>query len=233
MTTIIPAIDIIGGRCVRLSQGDYASCKVYDNDPVAVAMRFADAGFRRLHVVDLDGAKSAGVVNIGVLEKICLQTSLSVDFGGGIKSDDDIRKVFSSGADYACVGSLAVTNPSLTMSWMEKYEIILSADVRGDGIVRTRGWLDDGGLTLDALIEMYGGHLKYIMCTDIDRDGMLTGPAVDLYRHLMTKFPELQIIASGGVGSMKDIEELRKIGVSGIVVGKAIYENKITLNELI
>ncbi|MCL2562191.1 MAG: 1-(5-phosphoribosyl)-5-[(5-phosphoribosylamino)methylideneamino] imidazole-4-carboxamide isomerase [Rikenellaceae bacterium] len=232
--TIIPAIDIIGGRCVRLSQGDYTQCKTYSDDPVAVARRFEDAGFTRLHVVDLDGAKSAAVVNLGVLEKICTLTSLSVDFGGGIKSDADLRRVIEAGADYACVGSIAATDPALAERWLDHYgpdRIIIGADTLG-GTLRTHGWQQDGGQTVFDLADRFAGRLRHLMCTDISRDGMLTGPATELYRALATRYPRLGIIASGGVGSVDDLRELSTCGVAGVVVGKAIYEGRITLNQL-
>ncbi len=232
--TIIPAIDLIDGRLVRLSQGDYDKCKVYSDDPVEVARQFEDAGFVRLHVVDLDGARSAGVVNLAILERICTETKLAIDFGGGIKSDDDLRRTFDAGARYACVGSIAATDPATTGRWLDAYgadRIIISADVRG-GIVRTHGWREDDGMTLDELIALYDGHMRWLMCTDIDRDGMLGGTATELYRSIIQHYPDIAIIASGGVGMMADILELADSGVSGVVVGKAIYEGRITIEQL-
>lgn len=231
---IIPAIDIIDGRCVRLSQGDYAQRTTYHDNPVEVAKMFEGAGFERLHVVDLDGARSAGVVNIGTLERICGATGLSVDFGGGIKSDRDLRLTFEAGADFACVGSMAAADPQTTLDWLERYgagRLIISADVRG-GSVRTHGWMEDGGMTIDEFIGLYEGRVRQLMCTDIDRDGMLCGAATGLYARLTATWPWLDVIASGGVGSMDDIRALPATGVSGVVVGKAIYEGKITPEQL-
>jgi phosphoribosylformimino-5-aminoimidazole carboxamide ribotide isomerase len=231
---IIPAIDVIGGRCVRLSRGDYARCTAYDDDPVDVARRFADAGFTRLHLVDLDGAKAAGVVNLGVLEKICARTSLAVDFGGGVKSDDDIARVFDAGAAMACVGSVAVSEPAKTERWLSRYgggRIIISADTLG-GTLRTHGWLEESARTVFDLVESYGARIEQLMCTDIARDGMLAGPAVELYESLVGRYPRLGVIASGGVACVADLGELEACGVGGVVVGKAIYEGRITLKEL-
>lgn len=232
--TIIPAIDIIEGRCVRLSQGDYGRCKTYADDPVEVARRYADAGFTRLHVVDLDGAKSASVVNLGVLEKICAKTSLTVDFGGGIKSDCDIARVFGAGAAMACVGSIAATDHETTMRWLDRYggeRIIIGADTL-DGKLRTNGWQEAMEKTVFDLVDEYGGKIKWLMCTDISRDGMLTGPATELYSALVARYPTLGVIASGGVGSTDDLRDLSACGVCGTVLGKAIYEGRIALDEL-
>lgn len=232
--TIIPAIDIIGGRCVRLSQGDYDRCTTYPGDPLNVALRFADAGFTRLHVVDLEGAKTGGVVNIRTLEKICAGTPLSVDFGGGVKSAADLRRVFDAGADYACIGSVAATDPAQTEQWLDTHgreRIIISADTLG-GTLRTNGWREASPMTVFDLIHSFGTKMKYLMCTDISRDGMFTGPATELYRTIAEKYPFLSVIASGGVGSAADLAELAGSGVSGAVVGKAIYEGRITLGEL-
>lgn len=227
--TIIPAIDIIGGRCVRLQQGDYERRTTYRDDPADIARRYADAGFERLHVVDLDGAKAAGVVNLRALEKICRTTSLRVDFGGGVKTSDDLKRVFDAGAAQACIGSVAADNPDLVRDWLRENgadKLIISADVQ-DGMVRTHGWRRDGGLMLDELIKLYDGQMRWLMCTDIARDGMFTGTANDLYARLVRDYPHLKIIASGGIGSMQDIENVRKTGVSSVVVGKALLENKI------
>ena len=231
---IIPAIDLIDGKCVRLSQGNYSQCKIYAENPVDVAKTFEEAGVTRLHLVDLDGAKSAGVVNLRVLEDICRKTALSVDFGGGVKSDQDIRKVFDAGADFACVGSLALTDPEKTGGWLNRYggeRLILGADVWNTKVC-IQGWKKVTDTTVFQLIEQYQGGIRYLMCTDITRDGMLNGPAVDLYRDLLSRYPGLQLIASGGVGSRKDLEILAGTGVQAVVVGKAIYERKIKLDEL-
>jgi phosphoribosylformimino-5-aminoimidazole carboxamide ribotide isomerase len=231
---IIPAIDLIGGKCVRLTQGDYEACKVYADDPLEVARRFEAAGIRRLHVVDLDGARSSGVVNIRVLERICAGTCLSVDFGGGIKSDGDLEKVFAAGADFACIGSLACADRERTAGWLEHYgrdRIIVGADVRNRNVC-THGWQNTTETSVGELAEWYGERLRYLLCTDISKDGMLGGPAVSLYRELQASFPDLHIIASGGVGSAADLEALEKAGLPSVVVGKALYEQKITLEEL-
>ena len=234
MMTIIPAIDIIDGRCVRLSQGDYSRCKAYCDDPLEVALRYEDAGFSRLHLVDLDGAKASSVVNCDVLERICAGTSLKVDFGGGVKSDADIRRVFDSGARMACIGSVAYTDPALVGRWLARYggdRIIIGADVK-DGMVCTHGWKNVTDTTIFGLADIYKGRMKYLMCTDISRDGMLSGTAVELYASLMERYPDVRMIASGGVGGTGDIDELKDAGVCEVIVGKAIYEGKISLEEL-
>ncbi len=227
-------MDLIDGKCVRLSQGNYSQCKIYAENPVDVAKAFAEAGITRLHLVDLDGAKSAGVVNLSVLEEICRQTALSVDFGGGVKSDQDIQNVFDAGAEFVCVGSLALTDPEKTRDWFTRYggeKLILGADVWNTKIC-IQGWKKVTDTTIFQLLEQYRGCVRYLMCTDITRDGMLNGPAVSLYRDLLLRYPELQLIASGGVGNWKHLETLVKTGVQAVVVGKAIYERKIRLDEL-
>lgn len=231
---IIPAIDIIGGKCVRLTQGKYDSCKVYSETPLDVAKAFEDVGITRLHLVDLDGAKAAGVVNIGVLESICGYTRLSVDFGGGIKSDEDIRNVFRAGADFACIGSIAQSDVEKTKKWLELYggqKIIVGADVLNTKVC-IQGWKKVTDTTIFQLVENYGGEIRNLMCTDISRDGMLEGPATELYRELMERYPDVNLIASGGVGSAADLEELAAAGVQSVIVGKAIYEKKIAMEEL-
>lgn len=231
---IIPAIDIIDGKCVRLTQGDYNCCKTYSDTPLDVAKAFEDAGVTRLHLVDLDGAKAAGVVNLRVLESICRNTGLSVDFGGGIKSDEDIRKVFTAGADFACIGSIAQTNVEKTGCWLEQYggeKMIIGADVL-DTKVCIQGWKKVTDTTIFQLVENYRGRLRNLMCTDISRDGMLTGPAVELYRDLMQRYPDVNLIASGGVGGVADLEELAAAGVGSVIVGKAIYEKRIKMEDL-
>lgn len=232
---VIPAIDIIGGRCVRLTKGDYSACKVYGDDPVEIAKGYADAGFTRLHVVDLDGAKASGVVNLSVLEKICASTPLAVDFGGGIKSDADLTRVFGAGAAMACIGSVAVTDAEMVRGWLERYSgdrIIVGADVKGDKVC-IHGWKTVTGTTIFDLAQMYSPHLKYLMCTDIARDGMLQGPSLDLYRHILERLPGIRLIASGGVSGEQDMEELDRLGVPEVIVGKAIYEGRITLERLV
>jgi len=232
---IIPAIDIIEGKCVRLSQGDYSAKKVYANDPLDVARRFEEAGLRYLHLVDLDGARSGGIVNSNVLEKITSQTGLTVDFGGGIKSDSDIRTALSAGANQVTCGSVAVKKPELVQRWIEHYgpnKLILGADVK-DGLVAVHGWQEKTTLSVEDLIHSYLGQgMDYVVCTDIATDGMLEGPNFELYRSLLNTFPHIHLIASGGISNMSDLQKLDEIGVEGAIIGKAIYEGKITLEEL-
>jgi phosphoribosylformimino-5-aminoimidazole carboxamide ribotide isomerase len=234
MIELIPAIDIIEGQCVRLSKGDYDTKKVYGK-PLDMALRFEDLGFQRLHLVDLDGAKSKHVMNDGVLSEICKRTSLKVDFGGGIKTEDDLKRVFDAGASLATVGSIAVTNPDLYLLWMERYgaeHLILGADVR-NGKISINGWKNDSETDLFDIIKQYedAGN-KNVLCTEISRDGMLQGPATDLYKSIMERHPQCHLIASGGVSSIEDIETLDKAGIPAVVFGKAIYEGKIDLNVL-
>lgn len=231
---IIPAIDIIDGKCVRLTQGNYGQCKMYSANPLEMARLFEEAGLDRLHLVDLDGAKAAGVVNWAVLETICKHTGLSVDFGGGVKTDEDIRRVFEAGADYVCVGSIAQTNPRQTAEWLEKYgrgKLIIGADVWNTKVC-IQGWKKVTDTTIFQLIEAYQGRIKYLMCTDITRDGMMDGPAVGLYRELLRFYPEIRLIASGGVSGPEDLQQLAELGIEAVVVGKALYEKKIDLKSL-
>ncbi len=235
MIEIIPAIDIIGGRCVRLTRGDYDTKKEY-GDPVALASGFEQLGFRRLHIVDLDGAKSRHVVNLSVLQAITSRTKLVVDFGGGVKSDDDIKRVFDSGAAMVTVGSIAVTRPDTCLGWLHTYgaeRIILGADVRG-GFISTNGWLEESAVTLQDFLSKYlKAGVRHVLCTDISRDGTLQGPATELYAQVMKTHPQCRLIASGGVRSLDDIEALERAGVPAVVFGKAIYEGTINLKELI
>jgi phosphoribosylformimino-5-aminoimidazole carboxamide ribotide isomerase len=231
---IIPAIDLIGGKCVRLTQGDYTREKVYRDNPVEVAKEFQEAGFKRLHLVDLDGAKSGHVVNWEVIGSICRETSLKVDVGGGIKTEDELKRLFDFGATQVNLGSIAVRNPELVSAWIEVYgeRIILSADVR-DGRIAVSGWQEASSLTVDDLIRKYEpAGLSYVTCTEISADGTLAGPAIGLYERLVSAFPTMRIIASGGVGSIDHIEQLSTTGVYGVIVGKALYEGKITAAEL-
>lgn len=231
---IIPAIDLIDGKCVRLTQGDYAREKVYRDNPVEVALEFQEAGLTRLHLVDLDGAKSGRVVNWGIIESICQKTSLKIDVGGGIKKEDELKRLFGLGVSQVNLGSIAVRDPDIVRSWIETYgeRIILSADVR-DGYVAISGWQEASALTVDELIGRYEpAGLSFVTCTDISTDGTLAGPAIGLYERLVSAFPEMRIIASGGVGSIKDIERLATTGVYGVIVGKALYEGRITKKEL-
>ena len=232
---IIPAIDIIDGKCVRLAQGDYDKVKVYSRNPEEVAKMFADEGFRRLHLVDLDGAKAQHIVNYKVLEKITSTTDLIVDFGGGLKSDNDLRIAFESGASMVTGGSIAVKNPEILIKWLEKYsgeKIILGADAKNDKIA-VSGWTESTELDLIPFIKEYVSKgIKYVICTEISRDGMLQGPAVELYKKIITAEPQVHLIASGGVGSLQDIEMLNEAGIPSVIVGKAIYEGHISLKEL-
>ena len=234
MIELIPAIDIIEGKCVRLTKGDYDSKRVYGN-PLDMAMRFEDLGFRRLQVVDLDGAKSRHVVNIAALREITRRTGLIVDFGGGIKSGDDLEAVFEAGAEMATAGSIAVTEPDVVFGWIEKYgaeRIVLGADVR-DGKISINGWKEDSAEELMPFLNRYiEAGVCNVLCTEISRDGTLQGPAVELYRSIMASYPTLHLIASGGVGSDDDILELDEAGIPAVVFGKAFYEGKIQVEEL-
>ena len=235
MIELIPAIDIIDGQCVRLTKGDYAQKTVYRDSPAEVAKEFEAFGFKRLHVVDLDGAKSKHIVNSPVLRRISTETSLVIDFGGGIKTDEDIETAFDAGASMVTVGSIAVTQPELFMGWLEKYgseRMILGADVR-HGKISINGWKEDSSEDLLPFLKKYvdaGG--RNVLCTEISKDGTLTGPAIDLYKQIMDTYPELHLIASGGVSSKEDIEALDKAGIPAVVFGKAIYEGKIDLRKL-
>lgn len=235
MIELIPAIDIIGGKCVRLSQGDYASQKVYNEHPLEVARMLEDGGIRRLHVVDLDGAASHHIVNYKVLEEIATRTSLVVDFGGGLKTDEDLRIAFESGAQMVTGGSIAVKNPEVFSRWIATYgaeRIILGADAK-DKRIAVSGWKEDSALDLFEFIDGYRRQdITQVICTDIRRDGMLQGPAVDLYREMLARDPELHLIASGGVSGMDDIYRLEEAGVPGVIFGKALYEGRITLDLL-
>jgi len=232
---LIPAIDLIGGKCVRLTKGDYASKKEY-GDPVKMAKNFAQLGFKRLHLVDLDGAKSKHVVNLPVLQRICEETDLVVDFGGGVKTDKDIEQVLEAGASMVTAGSIAVTQPQLFMKWLEKYgpeRMILGADVR-EGKVSINGWTEDSKEDLpDFLTRYIQAGTRHVLCTEISRDGTLGGPAIDLYKAVMKAHPTCHLIASGGVSNLQDILDLQSAGIPAVVFGKAIYEGRIDLEELI
>ena len=235
MIELIPAIDIINGQCVRLTKGNYNQKTIYRDSPVEVAEEFEEIGFRRLHMVDLDGAKSKHIVNSQVLRHVTEKTHLIVDFGGGIKTDEDIKKAFDSGASMVTVGSIAVTNPELFMGWLEKYgadRMILGADVR-DRKISINGWKEDSTEDLLPFLRKYiDAGVKNVLCTDISKDGTLTGPAVNLYQEVMSAYPQLHLIASGGVSNIDDIKALEAAGIPAVVFGKAIYEGKINLNEL-
>lgn len=231
----IPAIDIIDGQCVRLQRGDYATSRVYAQDPVEMARRFEDLGFTRLHLVDLDGAKSRHVVNDKVLSAITHATRLVVDFGGGVKADDDLQKVFDAGAAMATCGSIAVTQPDTVLEWLQRYgadRLVLGADVR-NGCISINGWKDESQQTLEPFLGRYlEAGFRHVLCTEISRDGMLQGPAVDLYRAIMQRFPSCRLIASGGVSSLADIQQLDEAGIPAVVFGKAIYEGRIDMHQL-
>ena len=235
MIELIPAIDIIGGQCVRLTKGDYDQKTVYSDSPALMAKEFEALGFQRLHVVDLDGAKSKHIVNSDVLRQITTETRLTVDFGGGIKSDDDLEKAFAAGAAMVTVGSIAVTQPDLFMGWLEQYgpeRMILGADVR-HGKISINGWKEDSGEDLLPFLRKYvDAGVKNVLCTEISKDGTLSGPAIDLYKRIMDTYPQLHLIASGGVSSKEDIEALDAAGIPAVVFGKAIYEGRIDLREL-
>ena len=234
MIELIPAIDIIDGKCVRLTKGDYDQKTVYGN-PIDMAKEFERIGYNRLHVVDLDGAKSKHIVNDAVLSAITSETNLTVDFGGGIKTDEDLEKAFAAGASMITVGSIAVTNPDLFMGWLEKYgaeKMILGADVR-HGKISINGWKEDSDEDLLSFLEKYvNAGIKNVLCTEIAKDGTLSGPAIGLYRQVMDAYPALHLIASGGVSSKEDIIALDAAGIPAVVFGKAIYEGKINLKEL-
>lgn len=232
---IIPAIDIIEGRCVRLSQGDYAQTKVYDASPVDMAKRYVDCGVKRIHVVDLDGAKSSSPRNLKTLEKMAVGADVEIEWGGGIKSEESLRALFDYGATYAIVGSVAAQNQMLFAEWLARYggeRMVLGADVR-DGKVAVNGWQQEVELTIDDLVgEFLPMGLSQVICTDISRDGMLQGPSFELYTRLQEQYGAVDFTVSGGISAMKDIEECDRLGLRKVIVGKAIYENRITLKDI-
>lgn len=234
--TIIPAIDIIDGKCVRLTQGDYSQKKIYNEHPLEVAKQFEDAGLERLHLVDLDGAKAGAVKNWKVLETIAVRTSLVIDFGGGIKKEDDVKIVFQSGAALATVGSIAVKHEQELLSWAKKYgaeKFLLGADVKDEKIA-VSGWLEETGIWVFDFIRRYVDNgFTQVFCTDVSKDGLLQGPSIDLYKKIIAEFPSLYFIASGGVSNMKDLEELSEAGCKAAIIGKAIYENRILIEDLV
>ena len=235
MIELIPAIDIIDGKCVRLSQGDYDTKKVYNENPLEVAKEFEANGVRRLHVVDLDGAKSSHVVNYKVLDANAGHTSLIIDFGGGIKSDEDLVIAFENGAQMVTLGSVAVKQPELFKRWLEQYgaeKIILGADVK-DNRISVNGWLEEGPQELMPFLTDYTQEgVNKVLCTDISRDGMLQGPSIELYKQVMQQFPSMHLIASGGVSCLDDILRLEDAGIPAVVFGKALYEGRITMKDL-
>ena len=232
---IIPAIDIIEGKCVRLTEGDYAQKKIYNENPLEVALRFEDTGLTRLHLVDLDGAKAGAVKNWKVLEQIAGKTGLVIDFGGGLKKEEDVRIVFNSGARWATVGSIAVKEEATFVNWLNQYgpdAFLLGADVRNEKIA-VSGWLETTDIWIYDFIEKYQEKgIRQLFCTDVSKDGRLEGPSVDLYKNIVSKFPDIHFIASGGVSSLADLDALQEAGCQGAIVGKAIYENRIRLEDL-
>ena len=235
MINIIPAIDLIDGKCVRLTKGDYNQKKEYSASPLDMALRYQDIGISRLHLVDLDGAKSSSPRNLHVLEEIATRTSLDIEWGGGIKSDEVLSDAFNAGAGHLIIGSVAVSNPDLFARWLQTYggnRLILGADV-SEGRVAINGWLEQSELTIDTLIERFRPYgLREVICTDITKDGMLQGPTFDLYCRLQGDYPEQDIIVSGGISSIDDIYRLDEMGLRHVIVGKAIYEGKIELKEI-
>ncbi len=232
---IIPAIDIIDGKCVRLSKGDYNTKKIYNEDPLEVAQQFEGAGIQHLHLVDLDGARSKHIVNYKVLERIATKTKLSIDFGGGLKSDEDLRIAFESGAAQITGGSIAVSDPDTFLSWLTAYgpeRIILGADAR-EGKIAVSGWEKESDQELVPFIQDYlEKGIRYVISTDIEKDGMLEGPSTELYAALISELPDIRLIASGGISDFKELPKLAEIGCEGVIIGKAIYENKISLRQL-
>ncbi|MDQ2657077.1 MAG: 1-(5-phosphoribosyl)-5-[(5-phosphoribosylamino)methylideneamino]imidazole-4-carboxamide isomerase [Bacteroidota bacterium] len=232
---IIPAIDIIDGKCVRLTQGDYAKKKIYNEDPLAVAKTFEEAGLKYLHLVDLDGARAGKVINWQVIDSITSGTNLTVDFGGGIKTDDEIQKLFDAGVAQVNLGSIAVKQPKLVQSWIDRYgkaRIILSADVKKE-MIAIAGWSENSSINISDFIRQYiEAGIEHVTCTDISTDGMLQGPNVQLYSKLLQEFPTMKLTASGGVSGAGDLENLKRINVDGVIVGKAIYEGRLGLEEL-
>ena len=232
---IIPAIDIIDGKCVRLTQGDYGQKTIYNENPLEVAKEFEAAGLQRLHLVDLDGAKAGAVQNWKVLESIAANTCLIIDFGGGIKKEEDLTVVFNSGAALATIGSLAVKNEPVFVEWIQKYgadKFLLGADVKNEKIA-IGGWLETTDIGIYDFIKKWMAYgITQIFCTDVSKDGKLEGPSTELYQNIITRFPGLHFIASGGVSSITDLQDLKNIGCSGAIVGKAIYENRISIDEL-
>lgn len=235
MIELIPAIDIIDGKCVRLSQGDYDTKKIYNEKPLEVAKEFEANGIQRLHVVDLDGAKSSHVVNYKVLDAIAGHTSLTIDFGGGIKTDEDLVIAFENGAHMVTLGSVAVKKPELFKKWLHQYgaeKIILGADVK-DNRISVSGWLEEGPQELMPFLTNYTQEgVSKVLCTDISRDGMLQGPSIELYKQVMQRFPTMHLIASGGVSGVDDIIRLDEAGIPAVVFGKALYEGRITMKDL-
>lgn len=233
---IIPAIDIINGKCVRLTKGDYTQQKIYSENPVEVAKQFAGAGFKRLHIVDLDGAKAGKIINMSVLENIAAATDLTIDFGGGVNHINDVEAVLNAGAAMVTIGSLAVKHPETLEEWLMEFgadKFFIGADVLDENI-KINGWLEDGGVNIfDFVGKMISLGATNIFCTDISKDGMMQGPSIELYKKIITQHPEINLTASGGVGNIDDVKQLQEAGCFGVIIGKAIYENLVTLEQLI
>lgn len=233
--TIIPAIDIINGKCVRLTKGDYAQQKIYNDNPVEVAKQFEAAGIKRLHIVDLDGAKAGKIINLDVLEKIAAATKLEIDFGGGVKNITDAANIFNAGAAMVTIGSLAVKHPELLEEWLMEFgaeRFFIGADVL-DEKIKISGWLEDSGINIfDFIGKMISLGSTNIFCTDIAKDGVMQGPSIDLYKKIIEQHPEINLVASGGVSNIEDVIALNAIGCKGVIIGKAIYEGLITLEQL-
>jgi phosphoribosylformimino-5-aminoimidazole carboxamide ribotide isomerase len=234
--TIIPAIDIINGKCVRLTKGDYAQQKIYNDNPVEVAKKFVDAGIQRLHIVDLDGAKAGKIINLKVLENIAAATNMVIDFGGGVKNITDVGNIFNAGAAMVTIGSLAVKQPQLMEEWLMEFgadKFLIGADVL-DEKIKISGWLEDGGINIfDFIDNMISLGATNIFCTDISKDGVMEGPSIELYKKIMEQHPEVNLIASGGVSNIDDVIALKEMGCSGAIIGKAIYEGLISLEALV
>ncbi|MER3497302.1 MAG: 1-(5-phosphoribosyl)-5-[(5-phosphoribosylamino)methylideneamino]imidazole-4-carboxamide isomerase [Chitinophagaceae bacterium] len=232
---IIPAIDIIDGKCVRLSQGDFEQKKIYNNNPVEVAKQFEDAGLKRLHLVDLDGVKTGAVKNWKMLEAIARETNLVIDFGGGIKTTKDVEIIFSAGAAYAAIGTVAIKNKNTLQEWLQQFgaeRFLLGADVKNEKIA-IAGWKEETTVTVyDFIAGWQQQRVKQFFCTDISKDGMMQGPAIDLYKKILQRFPSVELIASGGVTNENDLKELEQAGCSGAIIGKTIYEGSLSLNQL-
>lgn len=235
MIEIIPAVDIVSGHCVRLTKGDYDSVKVYDVDPADMAMRYADCGVKRVHMVDLDGAKASQPVNLKVLEKAATKAGIEIEWGGGISGTEALHSVFNAGATQAIIGSVAALKPEKFEEWLSLFggeRMILGADVK-DGMIAVKGWLEGTSLTIDSLVERFSPlGLSQVICTDISKDGMLQGPSDSLYTRLQSTFPNIVFTVSGGISSMEDIERLNGLGLKKVIVGKAIYENRISLEDI-
>ena len=232
---IIPAIDIIDGKCVRLSKGDYATKKIYNENPLEVAKQFEANGIQYLHLVDLDGAKSSKIINYKILEEIATKTTLKIDFGGGLKSDTDLKIAFENGANQVTGGSIAIKNPALFQDWISKYgakKIILGADANNEKVAIS-GWTEESNEDLLPFIKNYNSNgIEYVICTDIAKDGMLEGPSFELYKRILEEIPTIKLIASGGISTFNELPKLANLGCEGAIIGKAIYENRISLKQL-